>query len=131
MANSKGPQLPIELMEADLQGVKPIYAGSDEFASAMKGDGQYLWAVDESGKLGIAQAGPGIQHTVITNGDPVMSAGQLVVRNGRVTTFDNWTGHYTPSCACSNAFLQNGSDAFLGAGTRIPRSAWLDYGGVD
>lgn len=60
-----------------------------------------------------------------------MGAGQLAVRNGRVTSFDNLTGHYTPSCACSVAFLQNGSDAFLAAGVRIPLRAWKDYGGID
>lgn len=120
----------MELMEADFQGIKPAFSGSAEFAAAMKQDGDYIWALNESGSLGVAPAAANIKHTVITGGGRVMAAGQVAVRNGRVTSFDNRTGHYTPTCACSRTFLERGSNAFLEAGVRIPYSTWRDVGGV-
>ncbi|MDQ7911103.1 polymorphic toxin-type HINT domain-containing protein [Phytohabitans sp. ZYX-F-186] len=127
--NRKPGELSMDLFDAELQGVKPAFSGSDAFTKAMGTDGNYLWAVDNTGRLGIAPAGPGIKHTTITGGRPAY-AGQFTVHGGRVTRFDNWTGHYTPCKACSRTSLQRGSDAFLGAGVRIPLSAWVDYGGI-
>ncbi|WP_328414289.1 HINT domain-containing protein [Micromonospora sp. NBC_00389] len=130
VANKHPDELPIELMEADFQGIKPASAGSGEFAAAMGQDGTYLWALGESGNLGIVPAANKIHHTVITGGDAVLGAGQLTIRNGQVTSFDNFTGHYTPTCACAKTFLQRGSDAFMAAGIHIPFRVWRDFGGV-
>jgi len=72
--NSKGGELSIDLMEADLQGVKPAFGGTEEFNTAMSGSGRHLWAVDESGKVGIVPARGGIKHSVIFGGNPVTGA---------------------------------------------------------
>jgi hypothetical protein len=82
----------MDLLDAELQGIKPMVAGSDDFAKAMSGDGRYLWALDDAGQLGIVSAQSGIKHTVITESRSVLGAGQLTVRNGQVTLFDNMTG---------------------------------------
>jgi hypothetical protein len=49
--------------------------------------------------------------------------------NGRVTSFDNNTGHYTSSCECIEWSLQQGSDVFLREGVRISLKSWKDLGG--
>ncbi|HEU5110834.1 MAG TPA: polymorphic toxin-type HINT domain-containing protein [Micromonosporaceae bacterium] len=130
VANRKGPDLPVELMEADFMGAKPMFAGTDDFTGAMGGDGRYLWALDEDEALGIIPAAAGVKHTFITQGKPVLGAGQLQLSGGRVVSFDNMTGHYTPCEECAEGFLKRGSDAFLDAGFFIPRSKWINYGGL-
>jgi hypothetical protein len=131
VANQKPGELSLDLLEGELSGAQAIRPGSPEWAAATKGSGRYLWAVTENGDLAMVQAAGGIKHVVATGGDPVLGAGQIVFRDGRVTSFDNMTGHYTPTPECSECFLQNGSDAFLlQSGVMIPRSVWTDYGGV-
>lgn len=127
--NRRGEALTFELLEAEFQGVKPVYANSDEFVTVMRGSGLFLWALDDTGRLGIVRATRGIHHTVITQGRPVLGAGQIRLEAGRVAEFDNYTGHYTPCQECAELFLRNGSDAFLEAGVMIPLTSWRNFGG--
>ncbi|MFI1829532.1 polymorphic toxin-type HINT domain-containing protein [Streptomyces sp. NPDC020412] len=131
VSNSKPDDLPFEQMAADFEGVSAMPAGSPGFAQAVADGGRYLWTVGGRGDLNIVRDAPGIHHTIASGGSPVVGAGQIAIgKGGRVTSFDNMTGHYTPPCAqCAASFITNGVDAFGLAGVRVPRAAIRDYGG--
>ncbi|WP_245194844.1 polymorphic toxin-type HINT domain-containing protein [Kitasatospora phosalacinea] len=131
VANSKSDELPFEQMAADFEGVSAMAAGSPEFSDAVSGGGRYLWTVGEHGNLNMVQDLPGVHHTIASGGAPVAGAGQITFGSGgRVTSFDNFTGHYTPPCAqCAASFISRGVDSFAGAGIRIPLAVIRDYGG--
>jgi hypothetical protein len=118
-----------ELLDAQLSGIDPILEGTPEFTQATKGTGRYLWALPEDGELTIVPVAPGIVHTVATRGGPVMAAGQISFTNGRVSSFDNMTGHYTPCPACAQTYIDRGYDEFLKNGIRIPLNVITNYGG--
>ncbi|MFC7220353.1 hypothetical protein ACFQLX_19605 [Streptomyces polyrhachis] len=128
--NSKADDLPFEQMAADFEGVTKISAGTSEFTQAAAGNGSYLWTVGEGGELNMVRSSPGIHHTIASGGEPVMAAGQVIFNGGPVTSFDNMTGHYTPTPECACVFIQRGVDAFAAQGIRIPLSAIRDYGGM-
>ncbi|MEV7211741.1 polymorphic toxin-type HINT domain-containing protein [Kitasatospora cineracea] len=128
--NSKADDLPFEQMAADFEGVAKISAGTPEFTQAAAGNGSYLWTVGEGGELNMVRSSPGIHHTIASGGEPVMAAGQVTFNGGRVTSFDNMTGHYTPTPECACVFIQRGVDAFAAQGVRIPLNAIRDYGGM-
>ncbi|MFF1867816.1 polymorphic toxin-type HINT domain-containing protein [Kitasatospora herbaricolor] len=128
--NSKADDLPFEQMAADFEGVTKISAGTPEFTQAAAGNGSYLWTVGEGGELNMVRSSPGIHHTIASGGEPVMAAGQVTFNGGRVTSFDNMTGHYTPTPECACVFIQRGVDAFAAQGVRIPLNAIRDYGGM-
>ncbi|WP_405006936.1 polymorphic toxin-type HINT domain-containing protein [Kitasatospora purpeofusca] len=128
--NSKGDELPFEQMAADFEGVTKISAGTPEFTQATAGSGSYLWTVGEGGELNMVRSSPGIHHTIASGGEPVMGAGQVTFNGGRVTSFDNMTGHYTPTPECACIFIERGVDAFAAQGVRIPLNAIRDYGGM-
>ncbi|MFV2116385.1 RHS repeat-associated core domain-containing protein [Micromonospora sp. LOL_025] len=131
VGNSKPDDLPFEQMAADFEGVSAIAAGSAEFSQAAAGGGRYLWTVGEGGSLSIVRDLPGIHHTIASGGSPVVGAGQITFASGgRVTSFDNFTGHYTPPCAqCAASFINRGVSAFGQAGIRIPFATIRDFGG--
>lgn len=129
VANS-GKDLAFEQMVAEFEGVSKIAAGTSEFTDAAAGSGRYLWTVSEGGELNMVRNMPGIHHTIASGGDPVMAAGQVTFNHGRVTSFDNFTGHYTPTPECACKFIERGVDAFSGQGIRVPLSAIRDYGGM-
>ncbi|WP_053633038.1 MULTISPECIES: polymorphic toxin-type HINT domain-containing protein [unclassified Streptomyces] len=131
VSNSKSDDLPFEQMAADFEGVSAMAAGSPEFSQAVTGGGRYLWTVGERGNLNIVRDLPGIHHTIASGGSPVVGAGQIAIGSGgRVTSFDNFTGHYTPPCAqCAASFINQGVDAFGQAGIRIPLAVIRDFGG--
>ncbi|MEU8842976.1 polymorphic toxin-type HINT domain-containing protein [Streptomyces roseus] len=131
VSNSKPDDLPFEQMAADFEGVSAMAAGSPEFSQAVAGGGRYLWTVGERGNLNIVRDLPGIHHTIASGGSPVVGAGQITIGSGgRVTSFDNFTGHYTPPCAqCAASFINQGVDAFGQAGLRIPLAVIRDFGG--
>ncbi len=128
--NSKGDELPFEQMAADFEGVTKISAGTSEFTQATAGSGSYLWTVGEGGELNMVRSSPGIHHTIASSGEPVMGAGQVTFNGDRVTSFDNMTGHYTPTPECACIFIGRGVDAFAAQGVRIPLNAIRDYGGM-
>jgi hypothetical protein len=129
--NSKSGDLAFEQMAADFEGVSAIAAGSTEFSQAAAGGGRYLWTVGEEGNLKIVRDLPGIHHSTASGGSPVVGAGQITFAGGgRVTSFDNFTGHYTPPCAqCAASFITQGVNAFGQAGIRIPLAVIRDFGG--
>lgn len=131
VGNSKPDDLPFEQMAADFEGVSAISAGSAEFSEAAAGGGRYLWTVGEEGNLNIVRDLPGIHHTIASGGSPVVGAGQITfAKGGRVTSFDNFTGHCTPPCAqCAASFINQGVNAFGRAGIRIPLAVIRDFGG--
>ncbi|MEV6143643.1 polymorphic toxin-type HINT domain-containing protein [Streptomyces sp. NPDC051992] len=131
VSNSKPDDLPFEQMAADFEGVSAMAAGSPEFSQAVAGGGRYLWTVGERGNLNMVRDLPGIHHTIASGGSPVIGAGQITIGSGsRVTSFDNFTGHYTPPCAqCAASFINQGVDAFGQAGLRIPLAVIRDFGG--
>jgi RHS repeat-associated protein len=131
VSNSKPDDLSFEQMAADFDGVSAMAAGSPEFAQAAAGGGRYLWTVGERGNLNIVRDSGGIHHTIASGGNPVVGAGQITIGSGgRVTSFDNFTGHYTPPCAqCAASFINQGVDAFGKSGIRIPLAAIRNFGG--
>ena len=65
-----------------------------EFTQSVSEGGSYLWTLGDDGELNMVPSSPGIHHTIASGGDPVLAAGQVTFgRGGRVTSFDNFTGH--------------------------------------
>ncbi|MGB3438715.1 MAG: RHS repeat-associated core domain-containing protein [Actinophytocola sp.] len=129
--NGDPDELPLEQMAADFNGVSPISAGSPEFGKAIADGGDYLWTVGQGGNLNMVRAMGGIHHTIASGGSPVVGAGQVTFEvGGKVRSFDNHTGHYTPKCAqCAASSIDQGSDAFARADIRVPLSAIKNYFG--
>jgi hypothetical protein len=111
------------------QSIPDASAGTLAFNAAVADGGRFLWTVGEDGTLNMVSDLPGIHRTIAADGEPVRAAGQITFRGGKVTSFDNWTGHYTSSPECAECFIQRGVDAFASEGIGIPRSVITDYGG--
>jgi hypothetical protein len=83
----------------------------------------------QNNELNMVPDMPGIHHTIAADGEPVRAGGQISFRDGRVTSFDNKTGHYKPTPDCADAFIERGIDAFARAGVGIRRSVITTYSG--
>ncbi|MCP2362868.1 RHS repeat-associated protein [Nonomuraea thailandensis] len=109
-------------------GVAPITAGTPEFGQAVKDGGFFLYSVEADDTLRIMTMAGDIKHPVMTDGRPVLAAGQVRFQYGSVTYIDNKTGHYTPERSFSEDFLQAGVRAFENAGIFVRRKAPRDIG---
>jgi RHS repeat-associated protein len=127
--NSKLGDYQFEQIAASFEGISKISAGTSAFTAAVSGTGSYLWTVGEGGELNMVEALSGIYHSIAADGGPVMAAGEISFKDGRVTSFNNRTGHYTPTPECSGISLGLGYDAFLGQGVGIPLNVMEDLGG--
>lgn len=119
-------------------GTKPAANGLDageftptpEFDASVSAGGRYIWSVDVAGTLRMAPARPGIEHPILTEGSPVVGAGEAQINaRGIVEYINNHTGHYTPCQACSGEFLMNGVRAFEAAGVPVLRRGITNLGG--
>ncbi|MEU6797965.1 polymorphic toxin-type HINT domain-containing protein [Nonomuraea wenchangensis] len=129
--NHTDDEIALEMMEADLQGVAPMVAGSAEFEAAVNAGGRFIWSVDANNVLRIAPALKDIKHSILTGGGPVIGAGEIVIGDRRVATYmNNKTGHYTPCASCAEEFLNNGRDAFEQAGVVVLRRGITNLGGT-
>jgi Pretoxin HINT domain len=72
--------------------------GSGKYVPA---DGKYNYATID-GKIYVNTPGSGNGHVNITNGEPVDFAGQVVIKNGEVKTWNNDSGHYQPTSDHAN-----------------------------
>ena len=62
------------------------------------GGGKGLYVVDTQGNFYVAMhEKPGrFHHSTLVGGEPVLAAGEIVVRNGKVVEISNASGHYKP-----------------------------------
>jgi hypothetical protein len=122
-----GKQLDEELALAQRHGVKPVSPGTTEFDEVIE-KGTVKWAVRQDDSLVVVQKnvdGVGeINHTVLSNGDPVRAAGEANIAGSSdvgyfATDINRHSGHFEPS----EGSLQIGLDAFQEAGVHIdPRA---------
>jgi hypothetical protein len=122
-----GKQLDEELALAQRHGVKPVSPGTAEFDEVIE-KGTVKWAVRQDDSLVVVQKnvdGVGeINHTVLSNGDPVRAAGEANIAGSSdvgyfATDINRHSGHFEPS----EESLQIGLDAFQDAGVHIdPRA---------
>lgn len=102
-------QLP-ELLNAELEtaesaGVVRVRANSPAFATLVETGETLIWAIDEEGVLFVAPqtaAGETINHSILTAGAPVLSAGEIsIIESGRggyvILDINNSSGHFRPS----------------------------------
>ncbi|MEU6395842.1 polymorphic toxin-type HINT domain-containing protein [Streptomyces cinnamoneus] len=106
------------------------FTPTPEFDASVSAGGRYIWSVDVAGTLRMAPARPGIKHPILTEGSPVVGAGEAQINaRGIVEYINNHTGHYTPCQACSGEFLMNGVRAFEAAGVPVLRRGITNLGG--
>ncbi|WMX49147.1 hypothetical protein RGF97_16825 [Streptomyces roseicoloratus] len=107
-----------ELADAERLGVRPLKVGGEGFDEAINA-GTVKWAVTLDGELVIIPKHVGsveLKHPVLTNGDPVLAAGEAEIAGGQGSYFgmeiNRKSGHYKPSPES----LEIGKDAFERAG---------------
>jgi hypothetical protein len=112
--NQLPESLPEELAEARRVGVEPIRFGDEGF-DAIANSGTIKWAINEAGELLIIPKYVGdveLKHSVLTNGEPVIAAGEaeIAVDSGtRVgISINRNSGHFQTSAES----LELGLDAF-------------------
>lgn len=62
------------------------------------GDGRAIYTMDQHGNIYASnyQGAGDFHHSTLANGEPVAGAGELTVKNGKVTLVNNTSGHYQP-----------------------------------
>ena len=72
------------------------------------GDGRAIFVMDEQGRIFASNSHSRGQfhHSSFLSGRPVASAGELVVRDGRILEITRRSGHYTPTEAQLNQFVE-------------------------
>lgn len=64
-------------------------------------DGNYLYIISPKGGLYIANQSElnalNLRHSSIRAGQPVLCAGEITIKEGKITQIDNGSGHYKPS----------------------------------
>ncbi len=98
--NTRANDLTEELNKAQRLGVKPIRGTGSEFEQAIN-EGTIKWAVTQDGDLLVMPKyvqGQELAHTVLTNGQPVLAAGEAEIAGteGQYVGIEinNHTGHY-------------------------------------
>jgi hypothetical protein len=116
--NTLAERLREELATAEKWGVKPTHVDDPGFGNVAN-EGAINWAVTENGDLLFAPRsvrGEAIAHTVLTQGGPVVAAGEAYIavdRNERFCTeITNQSGHYLPD----RESLEIGKKAFKVSG---------------
>lgn len=60
----------------------------------------YIYSMDTEGNIYVKEASPALvckfHHSSFVAGAPVAGAGQMKIKDGRVTFIDNFSGHYHP-----------------------------------
>ncbi|MBT2458326.1 hypothetical protein J7E98_27205 [Streptomyces sp. ISL-86] len=117
-ANQMPDNLERELRSAENLGVTPSASGTAAFDRAI--DGEFVkWVILEDGSLVVVAKnvqGQEIYHSVLSNGDPVLAAGEANIVGSNGTYFgielNNHSGHFRPS----SESLELGRQAFARAG---------------
>ncbi|MET8753940.1 putative T7SS-secreted protein [Streptomyces sp. NPDC004667] len=119
--NRMPEELTRELADAERLGVKPIRVGEEGFDD-MINSGTVKWAVTEEGELVFMPKhvqGTELKHPVLTNGAPVLAAGEAEIAGSSGNYFgmqiNRQSGHYWPS----QESLDTGKEAFERAGIPI------------
>ena len=101
--NRLGEQLGDELATAREAGIRPLHVDDAEFMQVANRAGQLNWAVTGEGELLFAPqwvGGDAIAHTVLTEGSPVVAAGEaeIIVNGDERLCIDitRLSGHYQP-----------------------------------
>jgi hypothetical protein len=126
--NTLAERLREELATAEKWGVKPTHVDDPGFGDVAN-EGAINWAVTENGDLLFAPRsvrGEAIAHTVLTQGGPVVAAGEAYIavdRNERFCTeITNQSGHYLPD----RESLEIGEKAFKVSGITF----WVMTAGI-
>ena len=100
--NTLADRLQEELEQAAWLGVSPLRVGDPGFAGVAM-EGTVKWAVTVAGELLIipkSVRGEELPHTVLTNGEPVLAAGEAEIArtDGQYALIDinHHSGHYRP-----------------------------------
>lgn len=116
--NRMPEELAGELADAERLGVKPVRVGDTGFDDVIN-SGTVKWAVTEEGELVFIPKhvqGTELKHPVLTNGAPVLAAGEAEIAGSGGNYFgmsiNRQSGHYWPS----QESLEIGKDAFERAG---------------
>jgi len=86
------------------------------FSTGSKEDGA-IFVIDSQGRMYASTANKvgEFHHTSLAGGEPVASAGHIVVRDGLLLHMNNFSGHYQPD----SEMLQQGIDLLQGQGLRF------------
>ncbi len=130
--NTLAEQLEDELASAKELGVRPLHVDDPGFGKVANEDGKLNWVVTEDGDLLFSPQyvkGEAIAHTVLTNGRPVVAAGEAEIEvygNERLCTeITNTSGHYRPDVQS----LKIGIHAFEVSGITFVGEPQRSYGG--
>jgi hypothetical protein len=106
--NQLSSRLQAELADAKKLGVRPLNVQTQiktvAFDSVISA-GTIKWAIDETGTLLVIPKnvnGSEIYHSVLTNGAPVVAAGEAEIAGDKTSsyfllTISNYSGHYKPT----------------------------------
>jgi hypothetical protein len=108
-----------ELDQAKRLGVEPISPTDAAKFDKIIDEGPIKWVVDQDGELKIMEKfkdGEELKHTVLSNGNPVLAAGEAeIVGNSTdgylILEFNNNSGHFIPS----SGSLDIGKEKFIEA----------------
>ncbi len=110
--NQLPERLKDELNLAKKLGVKPLKIGESGFDNLIN-EGTIKWAVTTDGELVIIPYIVGnieINHTVLTDGKPVLTAGEAEIAGGEgqyfMISISNRSGHYQPSVDSLNVGIE-------------------------
>jgi hypothetical protein len=89
------------------------------------GEGRAIFVMDGSGNLyATLDQDPGrIHHSSLLGGEPVVGAGEIEVRDGKLVAMTDQSGHYTPAAEQNDRALQSLRDQGL-----VPDSGFKQYG---
>jgi hypothetical protein len=80
--------------------------GQLTFENGALGDGKWIFVVDQQGRLIVDQAVLGrTHHSSLSAGKPVLMAGELEIKNGKLSDIGNLSGHFRPDEASFKRFL--------------------------
>jgi RHS repeat-associated protein len=126
--NQQPETLEAELADAEALGVRPVEPTDPDFAKVVN-QGRVKWAVTEDGKLVVVPhtvEGTEISHAVLTQGKPVIAAGEADISSTGANTSNSSMGiDITPD---SGHYMYGNDDATNAKVLEIGRAAFAVFG---
>jgi filamentous hemagglutinin len=96
----------IYLFDGHLTTVKSIVDGRQPQKGNPLTDGQYIFVVNRDGEMIATKPEKGvIHHSSLAAGEPVLMAGEFILKDDKITQITNMSGHFRPSVAAFKEFL--------------------------
>jgi hypothetical protein len=105
----RDPLQPIVYYSSEQQQKAQVFVdenGQFAFANGRLADGDWIFVVDQSGRMIASRADDGrVHHSSLSGGEPVMMAGELKISGGKLSVITNKSGHFRPDADAFKQFL--------------------------